>query len=225
MLSIKNISIEIEKKLIVSNFSLELSPSTLHVLLGPNGAGKSSIAQILLGNPLYSVVDGSCLFQGTDLLSLEPHERARQGLCIVQQESIAIPGLSVAVYLKAIYDALDGEPCQIDIFLEKVRAIFTYVGLDHAFIDRSVHEGFSGGQKKRFELAQVLLCQPKCVIFDEVDAGLDEAGRQLLINVIETMRHNHKDFSALFISHNYHLYTSFTDVIVHELMPYHTGLP
>jgi Fe-S cluster assembly ATP-binding protein len=220
MLSIKKISIQIEEKLIVNNFSLEMPVSTLHVLLGPNGAGKSSIVQVLLGNPLYSVVDGSCLFDKQDLFLLEPHERVRKGLFIVQQDSVAIPGLTVGVYLKAIYDALGGEPCLIDVFLEKVRAIFTYVGLDHTFIDRSVNEGFSGGQKKRFELAQVLLCKPKCVIFDEIDAGLDEVGKQLLIDVIEKMRSDDNHFSALFISHNYHLYASLKDITVHQLMPY-----
>jgi Fe-S cluster assembly ATP-binding protein len=220
MLSIKNISIQIEEKLIVNNFSLEIPNSTLYVLIGPNGAGKSSIVQVLLGNPLYSVVNGSCQFQKNDLLALEPHERVSKGLFIVQQDAVAIPGLSVGVYLKAIYDALGDEPCPLDLFLEKVRAIFTYVGLDHTFIDRSVHEGFSGGQKKRFELAQLLLCKPKCIIFDEIDAGLDEAGRQLLIDVIKKMRTDDQNFSALFISHNYQLYTAFKDITVHQLMPF-----
>lgn len=220
MLSIKNISIKIDEQLVVDNFSLEILNSTFHVLLGPNGAGKSSIVQALLGNPLYTVTSGSCIFQDEDLLSIEPHDRVRRGLFIVQQESVPLPGLSVGIYLKAIYDALGHEPCSIDVFLEKVRAIFTYVGLDHSFIERSVNEGFSGGQKKRFELAQVLLCRPKYVIFDEIDAGLDEAGKALLVDVIQKMRSENSNFSALFISHNQQLYMSFKDIIVHQITPY-----
>lgn len=220
MLSIKNSTIKIEEKIIVNNFSLTVFPSTLHLLIGPNGAGKSSIVQMLLGNPLYEVVAGTVLFQEQDLLILEPHERVRKGLFIVQQDPLAIHGLLVGVYLKAIYDALGHETVDLTTFLEKVRTIFTYVGLDHSFIERSVHEGFSGGQKKRFELAQVLLCRPQCVVFDEIDAGLDEAGKRLLISVVQKMRAENEHFSALFISHNQELYTIFNDINKHHLMPY-----
>lgn len=220
MLSIKNIAIKVEEKTIVTYFSLTVLPATLHLLIGPNGAGKSSVVQMLLGNPLYTVESGIVLFKGQDLLSLEPHERVRNGLFIVQQDPFAIPGLVVGVYLKAIYDALVSEPLDLAAFLEKVRTIFTYVGLDHSFIERSVHEGFSGGQKKRFELAQVLLCKPDCVVFDEIDAGLDEAGRQLLIAVIQKMRAENEYFSALFVSHNQELYSVFKDINKHYLMPY-----
>lgn len=217
MLHIKNIVIKIEEQVIVNSFSLAMPPGTFHLLSGPNGSGKSSIVQMLLGNPCYIVAEGTVQFQGQDLLLLAPFERARKGLFIVQQESVPIPGLSVGVYLKAIYEALTNKIENLPSFLEKIKSVFEIVGLDDSFIDRSVHEGFSGGQKKRFELAQVLLCKPPCVVFDEIDAGLDAKGKQLLINIMQQMCEENPLFTALFISHNQELYHIFNDIFKHRI--------
>ncbi|RTL06660.1 ATP-binding cassette domain-containing protein [Candidatus Dependentiae bacterium] len=218
MLIIRNLSIFVEKKEVVTNFSLEVLPGSLHLLTGPNGVGKSSIVQALLGNPAYVTSGGYVTFQNQDVLSLASHERVRKGLFVVQQEVVSFPGFSVAAYLKAVHEALCKEMLNIQDFLEQVKVVFTDVGLDHSFIERSVYEGFSGGQKKRFELAQVMLFQPQCVIFDEIDAGLDQEGQQLLIAVIQKMRSKNTQFAALFISHNLDLYTIFKDIIVHQLL-------
>lgn len=217
MLHIKNILIKVDKAVVVNNFSLDMVPGSLHLLIGPNGSGKSSIVQMLLGNPVYTVAEGAVQFQGQDLLTLAPFERARKGLFIVQQEQVPIAGLSVGIYLKAMYDALTKNTDDVSSFLGKAKTVFAMVGLDDSFIDRCVHDGFSGGQKKRFELAQVVLCKPQCVIFDEIDAGLDEEGKQLLITIIQQMRYENPLFTALFISHNQKLYQVFDHMHKHHI--------
>lgn len=217
MIHLKNIIIKVEEKIVVDSFSLTLMQGAVHLLIGPNGSGKSSIVQLLLGNPLYKIAGGEIIFQGQDLLKLEPHERACKGLFIVQQEAVSIPGLTVGVYLKAVHDALGLPSEEMHIFLDRVKNTFAWVGLDPSFVERSVHDGFSGGQKKRFELAQVILFKPRCIIFDEIDAGLDEQGRLLLIEVIQKMRTENDQLCVLFISHNKSMYTAFNDINVHYI--------
>lgn len=128
----------------------------MDLLTGPNGVGKSSIVQALLGNPAYVTFGGYITFQDQDVLSLASHERVHKRLLVVQQEIVVIPGFSVGVYLRPLHQALAKEMLSIQDFLEQIKMVVTDVGLDHYFIERSVHQRFSGGQK-RFELAEVRL--------------------------------------------------------------------
>jgi Fe-S cluster assembly ATP-binding protein len=216
MLILKNITISVENTITVEQFNLSLAAGSLHLLSGPNGSGKSSVVQLLLGNPIYKLNAGSVMFKGHDLMALKPHERVQNGLFIVQQEAVEIPGLAVLSFLKAAYDAL-GCPKQDTVaFVTMVKDVLKKVGLDESFMERSINQGFSGGQKKRFELAQLLLFKPSCIIFDEIDAGLDVDGQQLFINILHEL-HASGQVAIVCISHNRQLFSSFNDLTVHHI--------
>lgn len=182
MLQLSGLTICLQDRPIIKNLSLSIAPGTVHALMGPNGSGKSTLALTLMGYPQFEVVAGSCLFNGKDLKDVPTELRARAGLFLAAQQPPAVPGVQVLTFLKEAHRMLTGEDISITAFKERVYAAFDAVQLDHSFVYRHVHEGFSGGEKKRFELAQLLLFKPRLAILDEIDSGLDvDALRQLTL--------------------------------------------
>jgi Fe-S cluster assembly ATP-binding protein len=200
MLKISHLCVALEEKPLCKNLSLEIKPGTVHALMGPNGSGKSTLAQTLMGSPAYTVVSGAISFNGEDLLALPPEKRARAGLFLAYQNPPAIPGVQVMTFLKEAHRMLTGMETSVADFKEMVYAACNAVKLDHSFLYRNVHDGFSGGERKRLEVVQLLLFKPKLAILDEIDSGLDI---DALMQVTQALNEERKkgELALLIITH------------------------
>jgi len=177
MLSVKGLKATVEGKEILRGLDLEVSPGEIHAIMGPNGSGKSTFAHVLSGREGYEVTGGSVRFEGEDLLDLEPEERARKGLFLAFQYPVELPGVNNTYFLKAALNAIRtsrGEP-ELDAvsFMRLMREKLKVLHLDDSLLKRPVNFGFSGGEKKRNEIFQMALLEPKLAILDETDSGLD----------------------------------------------------
>jgi Fe-S cluster assembly ATP-binding protein len=177
MLSIRNLTAAVHGTEILKGIDLEIKAGEVHAIMGPNGSGKSTLGKVLAGHPAFEVTGGEVLFEGKDLFGLEPDERARAGIFLGFQHPIEVPGVSNASFLRLAYNKkaeADGrdelDPLEFDDFIqEKIKG----VKMDSAFLDRSLNEGFSGGEKKRNEILQMSVLEPRLAILDELDSGLD----------------------------------------------------
>jgi Fe-S cluster assembly ATP-binding protein len=180
-LEIRNLHARVEgqENEILRGVNLTVKQGEVHALMGPNGSGKSTLANVLLGNPAYEVTDGEILFEGENILELEADERSRMGLFLAFQYPVAIPGVTVANFLRhainSRYKAKDPDSKGISIpeFTRLMRSKMTNLGIDHSFAGRYLNEGFSGGEKKRAEVLQMAVLEPKISVLDETDSGLD----------------------------------------------------
>ncbi len=200
MLSIQNLQVEVDKKEILHGVSLQIKTGEVHVLMGPNGSGKSTLASLLMGHPKYKVIGGKVSFFNKNLLKLSPDERARVGLFLAFQYPKEIPGVSVASFLRAAYQALKKEQLPLYKFKKLLEEKMEAVGLSKSFMDRSLNEGFSGGEKKKCEVLQLTLLDPKLAILDETDSGLDIDALKTLCKALEKNRLPEQ--SILLITHN-----------------------
>ncbi|MBR0523775.1 MAG: Fe-S cluster assembly ATPase SufC [Prevotella sp.] len=177
MLEIKNLHARIGDKEILRRINLTIADGETHAIMGPNGSGKSTLSAVLVGNPLYEVTEGSVYFNGHDLLSMKPEERAHEGLFLSFQYPVEIPGVSMTNFMRAAINEkrkYEGkEPLNAAEFLKMMREKRKIVDLDAKLSNRSVNEGFSGGEKKRNEIFQMAMLEPKLCILDETDSGLD----------------------------------------------------
>ncbi len=198
MLEIENLHARVDGTDILRGLSLSVKPGEVHAIMGPNGSGKSTLGHVLAGRPGYTVTAGSVRFLGQDLLALETEERARLGLFLAFQYPVEIPGVSNMEFLKAAVDAqrdYRGEkPIDAVTFLKHARETCRAVDLDPAFLKRGVNEGFSGGEKKRNELLQLMLLQPRLGILDETDSGLDIDALQVVARGVNSMRSPERAF-------------------------------
>lgn len=199
-LKINNLSISVDSKKIVHSIDLTIYPGSMHVLMGPNGSGKSSLVLTLMGHPLYAVDEGAIVLQGQDITHLSPDKRVQQGLFLVFQYPPDIPGVTVFSFLKESYRILVSSAETIEQFTDKLHAAMNVLGIDKAFAQRTI-DGFSGGEKKKFEMLQILLFEPKVVIFDEIDSGLDVDALQAVCKAMQLMRTNNPSMSILLITH------------------------
>ncbi|MGJ8689622.1 MAG: Fe-S cluster assembly ATPase SufC [Gammaproteobacteria bacterium] len=198
MLDIRNLNARVEETEILRNLSLSIKPGEVHAIMGPNGAGKSTLGNILSGRPGYEVTSGDIQFNGKDLLEMEIEERAREGLFLAFQYPVEIPGVSNMEFLKASVDARRKhlglpEMSSFD-FMKLARETSKRVSLDAAFLKRGVNEGFSGGEKKRNEIMQMMLLEPSLCILDETDSGLDIDALQVVAEGVNTMRDGKRSF-------------------------------
>jgi Fe-S cluster assembly ATP-binding protein len=198
MLSIKNLTAKAGGKEILKGLSLEVKAGEVHAIMGPNGSGKSTLSYILAGRPGYEVTGGSVTYEGKDLLAMEPEVRAREGFFLAFQYPVEIPGVSNKYFLKAAYNALRkhrGEP-ELDAgaFLKFIKEKAKLVEMDPAFLNRSVNEGFSGGEKKRNEVLQLATLDPKLAVLDETDSGLDIDALKVVASGVEKMRGPKRSF-------------------------------
>jgi Fe-S cluster assembly ATP-binding protein len=198
MIDIKNLKVNVEEKEILRGLNLTVKPGELHVIMGPNGAGKSTLANVLSGKPGYDIIDGDVNFLGKDLLGMTPEARACEGLFLSFQYPIAIPGVNNMYFLKASVNAIRkyrNEP-EIDAidFLKMIRSKLKEVDLDEKFIKRPVNEGFSGGEKKRNEILQMITLKPTLSILDETDSGLDIDALKIVSQGINNFRNSERSF-------------------------------
>lgn len=173
MLEIENLEVSIEETAILKGFSLGVNLGEIHAIMGPNGAGKSTLAKVLAGDPAYEVKSGSARLEGEDLLQLDPDERSRKGLFMSFQYPIEIPGISNFEFLMSAYNAHQETPVSEEVFREIVERIAGDLKIPEGFLERDLNCGFSGGEKKRNEILQMAVLDPKLVILDETDSGLD----------------------------------------------------
>lgn len=198
MLEIKNLVASIEEKTILHGLDLHIKAGEVHAIMGPNGSGKSTLGNVLAGREGYEVQDGSVTFKGKDLLELEPEERACEGLFLAFQYPAEIPGISNLEFLRAAYNSIrryreEPELSQVDI-LKLARETCKRVGMQEDFLQRGVNEGFSGGEKKRNEIMQMMLLQPDLCILDETDSGLDIDALQTVAEGVNSLRAANRAF-------------------------------
>lgn len=198
MLKIDNLHASVDGKDILQGLSLTIGPGEVHAIMGPNGSGKSTLGHVLAGRPGYTVTAGSVEFLGQNLLDMETEERARLGLFLAFQYPVEIPGVSNMEFMKAAVDAVReqrGEPALDAVsFMKLARETCKAVDLDQAFLKRGVNEGFSGGEKKRNELMQMMLLEPQLAILDETDSGLDIDALQVVAQGVNSMRSAQRSF-------------------------------
>ena len=192
MLEIKDLHAKVGDKAILKGLNLTVKAGEVHAIMGPNGSGKSTLSYVLAGRSGYEVTSGSATYEGKDLLAMAPEVRAREGVFLAFQYPVEIPGVSNKYFLKAAYNALRrhrGEP-EMDAgpFLKFVKEKAKSVEMDPAFLNRSVNEGFSGGEKKRNEVLQLAVLEPKLALLDETDSGLDIDALKIVANGINKLR-------------------------------------
>ncbi|GAB3288283.1 Fe-S cluster assembly ATPase SufC [Parahaliea aestuarii] len=198
MLKIDNLHARVDDKDILKGLNLAIKPGEVHAIMGPNGSGKSTLGHVLAGRPGYQVTAGSATLLGQDILDMDTEERAHLGLFLAYQYPVEIPGVSNMEFLKASVDAVREARGQEAIdsvsFMKRAREISREVDLDPAFLKRGVNEGFSGGEKKRNELMQMMLLEPKLCIMDETDSGLDIDALQVVAKGVNAMRNEERSF-------------------------------
>ena len=220
MLEIKDLQASVDGKAILRGLSLSVPSGEVHAIMGPNGSGKSTLSQVLAGRDAYTVDGGSVTWDGRDLLALSTEERAREGLFLAFQYPVEIPGVSNAYFLKAAVNAVRrhrGQP-ELDAmdFLKRVKAEMKTVGMREEFLYRSVNEGFSGGEKKRNEVLQLMMLEPKFAVLDETDSGLDIDALKVVAKGVNAMRSPDRGF--LVITHYQRLLDYIQPDVVHVLM-------
>lgn len=219
MLKISNLHASVEEKNIIKGLNLEVKPGEVHAIMGPNGAGKSTLGYVLSGREGYEVSEGEVSLNGKDMLELEVEERAHEGLFLAFQYPVEIPGVSNLEFLKAAVDAQrearGEEPVTSADFLKEAKAACKQVNLPVSFLKRGVNEGFSGGEKKRNELMQMLLLKPKVCILDETDSGLDIDALQVVAEGVNSQRS--ADRSFIVVTHYQRLLDYIKPDFVHVL--------
>lgn len=198
MLTIKDLKVSIEDTNILKGINLDVKPGEIHAIMGPNGSGKSTLAKVLAGREEYEVTNGSIEFEGEDLLELEVDERARKGIFMAFQYPVEIPGVTNATFLKEIVNSVREEQGKEELkapqMLKLMREKAALVDLPQNFLKRSLNEGFSGGEKKRNEMLQMALLEPKLAIMDETDSGLDIDALKVIAKVVNEMRSENRAF-------------------------------
>ena len=219
MLKIENLKASIEGKSILNGINLEIKPGEVHAIMGPNGAGKSTLSAVLAGRNDYEVTEGSVDFLGKDLLDMSPEDRAREGLFLAFQYPIEIPGVSTTNFLKTAINEkrkyLGLEPMEATDFLKFMRSKMEEMEMDKSLTSRSLNEGFSGGEKKRNEVFQMAMLEPKLAILDETDSGLDIDALRLVSAGVNKLRN--PDRSFLVITHYQRLLDYIVPDFVHVL--------
>lgn len=219
MLSIKDLKAEIEGKKILNGLSLEVKAGEVHAIMGPNGAGKSTLSSVLAGRAEYEVTSGTVTYEGKNLLEMSPEDRAREGLFLAFQYPIEIPGVSTTNFLKTAVNEkrkyLGLDLMEATDFLKMMREKMDYVEMDKSLTSRSLNEGFSGGEKKRNEVFQMAMLEPKLCIMDETDSGLDIDALRLVSNGVNKLRN--KDNAFLVITHYQRLLDYIVPDFVHVL--------
>ena len=219
MLEVKNLHAGVAGREILHGIDLSIQAGEVHAIMGPNGSGKSTLARVLAGHPEYQVTHGETSFDGQDLLSMDPETRARAGVFMAFQYPVEIPGVNNAYLLKAAVNALRNhrgqEPLDAVEFMALVRERMAQLGIDETLLNRPVNEGFSGGEKKRNEIFQMAVLEPRLAILDETDSGLDIDALKIVAQGVNAMRH--RDRAFLVVTHYQRLLNYVVPDVVHVL--------
>ena len=219
MLKIKNLHATIENNEILRGINLEVNKGEVHAIMGPNGSGKSTLANILAGNESYEVTEGEIIYEEKELLDMAPEDRAREGLFLAFQYPIEIPGISNATFLKTAIDEIRKYNNQPELsskeFLNLIKEKSKILEMSDTLISRSVNQGFSGGEKKRNEILQMLVLNPKLALLDETDSGLDIDALKIVSRGVNTFRS--KDNAVLVVTHYQRLLNYIVPDFVHVL--------
>jgi Fe-S cluster assembly ATP-binding protein len=220
MLEIKNLHAEVEGHEILKGVTLTVNPGEVHAIMGPNGSGKSTLAHVLAGREEYDVTDGQALYEGQDLLEMDPEDRAREGVFLAFQYPVELPGVSTIQFLRTAINSIRehrGEtPMGVSDFMKMLREKAAFVNLDPSLTQRSVNEGFSGGEKKRAEIFQLAMLDPRLAILDETDSGLDIDALKIVSEGINKLRGPNRSF--VLITHYQRLLNFVKPDFVHILL-------
>ncbi len=219
MLTIKNLKAKIEDKQILNGINLEVKAGEVHAIMGPNGSGKSTLASVLAGREDYEVTEGEVLFQGKNLLELEPNERAAEGIFLAFQYPVEIPGVSTVNFMKTALNKIreyrGQQALDAVAFLQLMKEKMKLVEIDQSLLSRALNEGFSGGEKKRNEIFQMAMLEPKLSILDETDSGLDIDALRIVANGVNKLRS--KDNATIVVTHYQRLLEYIVPDFVHVL--------
>src|SRR5687767_6594258 len=204
LLTITNLHAEVAEdgSEILKGVDLEMHEGEIHAIMGPNGSGKSTLSKVISGHPAYEVTDGDIIFQGRSILDMEPDERAKAGIFLAFQYPVEIPGVSIANFLRTALNSQRGEDIDIVDFQDLLISKMEMLGMDPVFAERSVNDGFSGGEKKRNEILQLAMLEPTLAVMDETDSGLDIDALKVVSAGINTVKEQHgKTMAVLLITH------------------------
>ncbi|WP_026517776.1 Fe-S cluster assembly ATPase SufC [Butyrivibrio sp. MC2021] len=226
LLQVKDLSVSIDNELpILHNINLDIKPGETHVLMGPNGAGKSTLGFTLMGNPHYNVTEGNILFDGEDITNSGADKRAKAGMFLSFQNPYEVPGISLSSFIRNSYHAQTGAPVKLMSFRKSLKEAMEILSMDESYADRDLNVGFSGGEKKKAEILQLLMLNPKFAILDETDSGLDVDAVRTVSKGIEEYQKK-KDGALLIITHSTKilesLHVDYTHVLVKGKIV-HTG--
>ena len=220
MLEITNLHAAVEETPILKGVDLTVGPGEIHAVMGPNGSGKSTLAQVLAGHEAFDVTGGSVSYEGRDLLDMDPEDRAREGLFLAFQYPVEIPGVNTTYFLRTGLNEIRRHRGEEEIdaidFLALIREKLELVEMDESFLRRSVNEGFSGGEKKRHEILQMAVLEPRLAILDETDSGLDIDALRIVADGVNKLRAPHK--SAVVVTHYQRLLNYIVPDYVHVLL-------
>ena len=219
MLEVENLHVEIEGSKILDGLSLAVSAGEVHAIMGPNGSGKSTLAYVLAGKPEYQVTEGRVLFEGEDMLAMEPDERAAKGLFLAFQYPMEIPGVTSMTFLRTAINAQRKRRGEAELstpeFMKRVREVAGRLGIDPEMLRRAVNVGFSGGEKKRNEILQMALLEPRLCVLDETDSGLDIDALKIVADGVNRLRS--PDRATIVITHYQRLLNYIVPDVVHVL--------
>jgi Fe-S cluster assembly ATP-binding protein len=220
MLKVKDLFVRVEEKEILKGINLEVNAGEVHAIMGPNGSGKSTLANVLSGRDGYEITGGEVVYNGIDLLDMSPEERAREGVFLAFQYPVEIPGVSNATFLKTALNEIRKHKGMEELdamhFLKYMREKMKMVGMDESLINRPVNTGFSGGEKKRNEIFQLQMLQPKLAILDETDSGLDIDALKIVSEGVNLFRN--KDNAVVVVTHYQRLLNYIVPDFVHVLV-------
>jgi Fe-S cluster assembly ATP-binding protein len=219
LLEIKNLHALADGRAILRGVDLEVRPGEVHAIMGPNGSGKSTLAQVLGGHPAYTVTEGSVRFEGRDLLAMKPEDRAREGVFVAFQYPVAIRGITNAYFLRAALNAVRKARGEVELgpveFMDALEDKLKAIGWDDSYLNRPVNDGFSGGEKKRNEILQLAVLDPKLAILDETDSGLDIDALKTVAHTVDRLRR--PDNATVLVTHYYRILTHIAPDFVHVL--------
>jgi Fe-S cluster assembly ATP-binding protein len=216
-LEIRNLHVKTEDREILRGVDLSVSKGEIHALMGPNGSGKSTLANTILGHPGYEVTEGSIVFKGEDITEADAHDRARAGLFLAFQYPAAIPGVSIANFLRMALNTQREEPIKVKEFRDLLAHAVDMLDVDRAFTSRGLNDGFSGGEKKRAEILQMAVLRPEVAVLDETDSGLDIDALRTVAEGVNKL-HAEVGMGALIITHYQRILHYITPQFVHVLM-------
>ncbi len=222
-LEIRNLHVRIEEREILRGVDLTIRQGEIHALMGPNGSGKSTLANTIMGHPDYEVTEGQIIFNGEEITEAPPHERARSGLFLAFQYPVAVPGVSVANFLrmainaKRTHSGTGEEPIKVKEFGKQLAHAVELLDVDRAFTSRHLNDGFSGGEKKRAEILQMAMLEPDIAVLDETDSGLDIDALRTVAEGVAKL-HAGQGLGALIITHYQRIFNYVTPQFVHVLM-------